>query len=206
MFLLGGCAAPPKQPIGPTQMRLQIDDRDTFLDQAMTTLRELDFQPARLDREKGELVTQPTTSGQWFEFWRRDVRGGYQFWEANLQTMRRAVTVQLTPQSTSNEVEAESRPAEYVLAVRVDKAKFSAPERQITTASGALGIYSQRVPTESGLRGPAGGAGQWIPVGRDEELEKYMIGLLAKHALEVLGGIEAPAQQPTSADSDTTEN
>ena len=68
----------------------------------------------------------------------------------------------------------------YRLGVRVDKSRYSAPERQVTTASGALAIYSERLPTAEGLRGAASRSNQWTPLGRDELLESYLLDLFTR--------------------------
>lgn len=63
----------------------------------------------------------------------------------------------------------------YRVIVRVDKSRYAAPERQITTASGALAIYSARVPTEEGARGEHSRSVQWVPLGRDPLLEEFFL-------------------------------
>src|SRR5262245_51776991 len=62
---LAGCHAPP-QAEGPTELKVRIPDRDTFIDRALTALRERDFQPRIADRREGLIVAGPTTSAQWF--------------------------------------------------------------------------------------------------------------------------------------------
>ncbi len=58
----------------------------------------------------------------------------------------------------------------YRVSVRVDKSRLSVPQRQVTTASGALVVYSQRIPTVEGTRA-APRDEQWVPLGRDGLLE-----------------------------------
>jgi len=184
-----GCQAPPAATT-PTQIALRIPDRDAFLDVALTVLREHDFSPQRVDRRTGLAVTHPTTGAQWFEFWRADSQGSYQLLESSLHTLRRIVTLRLEPLSepaaasepaagepagASQPAEAEPGPGEYRLIVQVDKQRYSAPERQVTTASMALGIYSERLPTEEGLRRARSEGEHWVPLGRDVLLEAYLL-------------------------------
>ncbi len=171
LTLLSGCQAPPAAG-GPTAGIVQIEDRDAFIDSAVTRLRELDFPPARIDRQRGEIVSAPTTSGQWFEFWRSDSRGGYQLLESSLHTIRRRVKVRVEPELASA---AASEPAEMRVNVEVLKERFNAPTRQVTTASGALAIYNERLPTEEGLRGAISRRDQWVSLGRDALLEEYLL-------------------------------
>lgn len=136
----------------------------------MTVLREHDFQPRRLERDKGLLVAGPTTAGQWFEIWRNDTRGKYNTAEANLHTVRHTVTLRLDPASSDGE--ATDR---YVLSVQADKERLSALERQVTTTGAALTIFSERAPTEEGYRDPLSATQQWVPRGRNGELESYLL-------------------------------
>lgn len=152
----------------------------------MTVLREHDFAPRQLDRESGLVVAGPSTSGQWFECWRQDTRGGYNFLEANLHTVRNTVTLRLDP-ATGGEGAATSAPtsgeaakseptsATYRLSVQVDKERLSALERQVTTTGAALTIFSERAPTEEGFRDKLGATRQWVRKGRNEPLEVYFL-------------------------------
>lgn len=174
-----GCQAP-SQPSGPTMSVLRIPDYEAFFDSALTLLREHDFHPRLVDRAAGLAVTHPSTGAQWFEFWRGDSRGGYQLLESSLHTVRRSVRLSVQP-----EVEAEPQQRgesgsmdRYRVGVEVYKERFSSPQRQVTTASGALQIYSERLPTEEGLRAARVRGDHWVPLGRDALLEKYLLSRL----------------------------
>lgn len=188
-----GCQAPPA-PDGPTEMVLHVADYEAFVDSTLTLLREFDFMPERVDRHSGQIVTAPTTGAQWFEFWRGDVRGPYQSLESSLHTFRRRVSVGIaseggaeSPNAEQNEGEP-SGAGEYRVTVQVDKSRYSAPERQVTTASGALGIYSERLPTTEGLRNARSVGEHWVPLGRDGPLESYLLSRIA-----ALGGAQTAA-------------
>jgi hypothetical protein len=151
-FLVFGCQAP-LAPDGPTEMVLRIPDRDEFLDATLTLLRERDFPPERVNRADGVVLSRPSTSQQWFEFWRRDSLGAYQLFESSIHTIRRIVTVHMDPADPASPGDA------FRVGVRVEKERYSAPERQVTTASGALAIYSERLPTTEDRGGTLGSAG-----------------------------------------------
>ncbi len=68
----------------------------------------------------------------------------------------------------------------YRVEVRVEKARHSSPPRQITTASGALSLYSERTPTIAGTRGAQTRIVQWVPIGRDPLLEDFLLKKLLK--------------------------
>ncbi len=180
-MILLGCQAP-GTPNEPTETVLHIADYDAYVDAASSVLRRYDFPPQFVDRERGTIVSRPATSGQWFEPWRVDSQGGYQLVESSMHTMRRVVSVDIQPVEMKNaaaENEGPRATGDYRLRVRVDKLRFSAPQRQITTASGVMAIYSERVPTRSGRRGPQSQGGEWVPLGRDGLLEIYFLDKLA---------------------------
>jgi hypothetical protein len=205
---LPGCQAP-VPPSGPTQIVLHVPDYDAFVDASLSVLRRYEFTPDRVDRSHGLIISQPTTSGQWFEWWRVDSLGGYQTLESSLHTTRRIVTVNIQPVSAGEDRAGESRegglqegglregglragesregeaPAEpptggtFRVTVQVNKSRFSAPERQVTTPSGALVLYSAKTPTTEGLAGPQSRGLHWVPLGRDGLLESFFLGKLA---------------------------
>ena len=193
VFFLAGCRAP-LSPEGATDIRLRIPDREAFLEATATLLREHDFSPARIDRAAGLLVTWPSIGGQWFEFWRRDTIGGYQVFEASIHTVRRIVTVRVEP------ADRESPEEGCRVSVQVDKERYSAPERQVTTASGALAIYSERLPTAEGLRAARTVGEHWVSLGRDLSFELYLLDRIADVLPEVAfvseGEITLPENDP----------
>lgn len=170
-------------------MVLHISDREAFMDASLTLLRQYDLPPDRVDRERGLIVTRRATSGQWFEFWRVDSQGAYQAFESSLHTIARIVTVTLdplTPAGAASETQPATAHADrYRLTVRVDKSRYSAPERQVTTASGALAIYSERIPTTEGLRRGESPRAHWVPLGRDTLLEAYLLAKFADATPEI---------------------
>ncbi len=191
LFSVIGCQAP--RPSGaPNELRVAVRDYDAFIDATLTILREQHFQPQQVDREAGRIAAGPATGAQWFEFWRSDSQGPYQLLESSLHTIKRVVTINIEPLGPLSDVDAaaplvtestaeQAEPVGgcYRVAVRVDKSRYSAPERQVTTASGALAIYSERLPTTEGLRAARARGEHWVPLGRDELLEAYLLALLA---------------------------
>lgn len=171
LCILAGCQRP-AAPSGPTSMLVRLGDYEMFLDATLTMLREHDLQPRRVDRSRGVVRAGPSTSAQWFEFWRADARGGYQVLEASLHTMRRQVELRIEPVSDPSE-------NRYRVVIEAIKERFNSPSRQVTTTSGALAIYSERLPTEEGLRAAQLEGDQWVPLGRDGLLETYLLERLA---------------------------
>lgn len=171
-FFAAGCTPPPRV-FGPTDAILRIPDYEQFFDETLSVMRRADFPPVQADRTTGLAVSRPGTGGQFWEFWRDDVHGGYQMFESSIATIRRVVTVRILPQPAAE-------PNEYRVDVTVEKSRYSAPERQVTTASGALGIFSERMPTEEGVRATQGRGRHWVPLGRDGLLETALLERLAR--------------------------
>lgn len=185
---LSGCAAPAVTS-EPTRGFAVVAARDAFIDDVLTVLRERDFRPADVRRADGWIMTEPSTSKQWFEFWRADALGGYQALEASLHTIRRRVQVELAQ---------DERRADNTLAitVTVEKERYTAPSRQVTTASGALAIYSEKLPTREGLRRALAPAGGWVPLGRDPLLEEHLLDIILSKA-EAIAASEPRAPTTT---------
>ena len=171
-----------------------IEDYDAYLDQAATLLRELDLPPTRIDRVSGEMVLRPTTRGQWFEWWRADSRGGSQVLESSLHPLRSRGHVSIRP--------GDPALGEYVVRVEVEKERFSSPERQVTTTSGALAIYSERLPTTEGLRASRLRDDHWVPLGRDGLLEAYLLERLAALPATVTAALPRDHDAPPESAAD----
>jgi hypothetical protein len=91
-------------------------------------------------------------------------------------------------------VGAATRPGDaprYRITVKVDQARYSAPDRQATTAAGALALYSERLPTTEGLI-PRGYTVQWIPQGRDAAFEQVVLEKLLEESPEARRTSDAP--------------
>ncbi len=82
----------------------------------------------------------------------------------------------------------------FRVGVNVEKSRYSAPDRQVTTASGALAIYSERLPTTEGLRRSASRTAHWVPLGRDGLMESYLLNKLT----EDLGEAAPESGSPTT--------
>lgn len=174
MACAAGCHAPtpPKEPTEASVGRGA--DINEMWDDALHTLRKFGFQPDLQDRAHRLIVTKPETSGQWFEFWRRDLADDYSRLEASLHTVRRRVTVRFTQVAGGG----------WQCNVRVDVLRVSSPERQATTASAALHIFSSRSPTNEGevLFAPHAGERSY-ELGRDPAMERKILNRIMPAAM-----------------------
>ncbi len=186
-MLLGGCAAP-RADAPPTRAAVRIADRRAAIERTLTLLRQLGLSPGRVDWQAGRIESRPTTSAQWFEFWRIDPPDPWQRIESSLHTIRRIVTVRYEAP------EASSQPAGHIgtLSVEVRKQRLSMPARQVTTASGALNIYSAAMPVEQ-----PGAKAHWVDLGRDPRLERLLVErILRAGIVEPAGSTTAPDRTP----------
>lgn len=166
-----GCQQP-TQPKGPTDTQLTGADFEQLWQTGLEVLRRYNFRPDRQDRRAGVITTLPTTGAQWFEFWRPGIHGGFEAAEANLHTVRRQATVRILPAAEQGQL--------YV-SVQVDVYRYAAPERQVTTASGALQIFGEKLPTAEGEMGSQAGAAYWVSLGRDSRLEDELLRRITWH-------------------------
>lgn len=167
-----GCQAPP-QIIGPTVERVSITEGglDSLWDAIGDALRSYSFRLDRQDRVNGVITTFPETTAQAVEFARPQPTTAYYWWEANLQTIQRKVTVQVTPSELAGE---------YNVDVQVERFRYSLEERQIDNPAAALRLFSSDTPTASGQMAKVSESSQWVPLGRDEGMEKSIIVAIQK--------------------------
>ncbi len=169
-----GCFEPP-QNLGPVQADVIVEDDTDFEALWEMTLRVLNrakFTPDRRDRREGVITTKPITCQQWFEFWRHDAMGPYQWLESSMHTIQRLAVVRIVPKPD---------PGRYRVSVRVDVFRYSAPERQVTTPSGALLMYSEKFPTESGEMIVPQEVLHWVRLGRDPHMEGALLRRILNH-------------------------
>lgn len=179
-----GCAAP-RADVPPTRAAVRVADRRAAIERTLTLLRQLDLPPEHVDWNAGEIRSRPTTSAQWFEFWRIDPPDAWQRLESSLHTIRRVVTIRLSGPTAAS----QPKPAAATLSIEVRKERLSMPARQVTTASGALNIYSAAMPTEQ-----PGAQAHWVDLGRDPRLEQALLERIVRAGIvEPLGAATAPA-------------
>lgn len=181
VFLAVGCQRP-AIPIDPTSGTIRVADYEAFVDRTLTLLRERDFSPQIVDRQRGLIVTRPTVCRQWYEIWRDDPQDAYHVLESSLHTVASIVTVRIERPESDQVEHVATQPADEELAVyvEVEKSRFNTPDRQVTTASGAVAIYSERIPTAEGLRKSAMALSHWVPLGRDGDYERHLLAAILK--------------------------
>lgn len=170
---LVGCAAP--QRTGDlVQQQFEVtgdqDDQDRIWEQSTDVLRRQGFKIDRYDRRAGVVTTFPQTSGQFFEFWRKDTDTPYDWLEASLRTVRRSVTL---------ESRLDESGEAMLITVTVHRETFATPERQFNNSLAAFRMFGDELPGERTGGRVTRADSYWIPDGRDPAMEAYLMKRIA---------------------------
>lgn len=161
-----GCRTEPAQPSEPLCLsQVQVGK---IMAEAEEVLVGLNFDIDKADVEHGYIRTRSLTGAQAFEFWRKDNVGQFNTAEANLQTIRR--TVEINVDSDNGRVCTEC-------VVTVER--MSLPERG--TAVGRNSMLFSRSSTSLQhfeLTEAQQASMTWIELGRDSRLESEILGQL----------------------------
>ena len=103
-----------------------------LFDAAERTLRNRRFTIYRADAELGEIVTDPLTGQQMWEFWRSDAVGAYNQFESSMHTILRTIEIRVYPVRDSR---GAVLPDKNYLEVRAYTDRLSEPERAFTAAN-----------------------------------------------------------------------
>lgn len=169
---LAGCAAGKRSaaPASPTtagaasQKRVTADDFDRLWNACADVARDRLFTIDRRDYRGGVLTTEPLTSAQFFEPWRRDAITADAVAESSLATIRRTIRFEFTRHDDGT----------FSVEPHVQVERYSAAERRITQAM--LYRSAFRKTTATGTRETDRGvslpARYWYRIGNDPALEK----------------------------------
>jgi hypothetical protein len=144
------------------------------------------FKIDKADVDSGLIRTRPLSGAQFFEFWRSDNAGADNTLAANLHTIRRTVTLDISQQGR-----------ELRISCNVQAQRLSLPERQVSSSTRVYGIFSQSNPSLQRLKlNPEQKEEMaWIDMGSDKRL-----------ATEILKRIEAGIVRLSNHRLQTTEN
>lgn len=149
---------------GPASITVQHRSFEKLWTAAEDTAREFGFRPDRKDRRAGILTTEPVTSKQICELWRRDTGNASQAAQNSLDSYRRSIRFDFT-----------KIPGGYALVPRVIIERYTQAEQPITSSAYLRSIYgAQRYPpqgTHESDRGLYLPRAYWYATGRDYALE-----------------------------------
>jgi hypothetical protein len=162
--MIAGCARVPEMRVA-NPMALTDSDPATVEQVARRILTEMRFEIIYPSAKPGLVTTGPLTGDSWFEFWRDDTVGSHEVAESSIHTVRRSVSLQVTPRGQGSEV-----------LVRVKKERMSAPGLAPEEVSGSFSLYDPRASDLQRQDDLVATKYKWIDMGRDEALEQRILG------------------------------
>ena len=157
-----------------------------LMEVAEDVLARMYFRIDKADIDSGLIRTRPLPGAQFFEFWRSDNAGADNNLAANLHTIRRIVTLDISQQGQELRIDCN-----------VQAQRLSLPERQVSSSSRVYGMFSQSNASLQKLKlNPEQKEEMaWIDLGSDKRLEA-----------EILKRIEAGIVRLSNHQSQMTEN
>lgn len=156
-----------------------------LMEVAEDVLAGMHFTIEKADVQNGIIRTKPLPGAQFFEFWRSDNVGSDNTLAANLHTIRRTVTLDITQQNEDLHMGCD-----------VQVQRLSLPELQVSSSTRVYGMFSLSSPSLQRLQlNPEQKKEMaWIDMGMDSQLET-----------EIIKRIEAQIVKLTNRISQTTE-
>ena len=192
-LIAAGCT----QQTSPT-LRTKLLDKDFYVERdreskkaylmkiAENVLTEMYFTIEKADVNNGLIRTRPLPGAQFFEFWRSDNIGTDNALAANLHTIRRTVTLDVSQKDEQLKIDCE-----------VQTQRLSLPNRQVSSSARVYGMFSRSSPLLQRLilNPEQEKEMAWTEMDRDSRLEA-----------EIIRRIEARILRQTSQQLQTTEN
>jgi hypothetical protein len=132
---------------------------------AQRVLADMHFAIEKLDAETGFIRTQPLTGAQSFEFWRADSVGSFNQSEADLQSIRRTVEINVTQQDQ-----------QLCIDCRATTQRLSTAQSQDKEAMAESYHSAQHLKFGRDQKATIA----WIDLGRDNQLETEIIKRIEK--------------------------
>jgi hypothetical protein len=134
-LVLAGCAQPQRSAMTGRTCVPDIGKAETMA-LAEDVLGQMHFTIQKFDVASGLMRTRPLSGAQFFEFWRSDNVGFDNGLMANLQTIRRTIELNISPQA-----------GELCIACKVRVQRLSLPERPITSSGRVYEMFSRSSPS-----------------------------------------------------------
>ncbi|MBN2211803.1 MAG: hypothetical protein JW709_10455 [Sedimentisphaerales bacterium] len=161
LITLGGCSAPPA---GQPQICVITAERDLLWQSCDRVIRRFGFEPYLVQPGRGLIITEPQTSAQWFECWRKDTPTAYALAESSLHTIRRHVRLEV-----SYDAAAEASINCAVAIERLHRTEDTGALRYATN------IFSQGSSSAIPRRQQDLTEVEWISLGYDMELQQKIL-------------------------------
>jgi len=165
LLLLAGCAET-QQFKTVEQICLPDMGKHETIQIAEDVLAKMHFTIDKADAESGFIRTRPLAGAQFFEFWRSDNVGAFNFNYANLHCIRRIVELYITQQDGQLCIDCD-----------VNTQRLNLPEHQVTSSARAYELFSQSSSLKQELKlHPKQKSGMaWVNMGKDPRLETKIL-------------------------------
>jgi hypothetical protein len=175
---LGGCGQP-KQIDVIDSICVNTAEKQEVMQAAQDVLAQMQFRIDKADESAGYIRTLPLEGGQFFEIWRDDNIGGYNFSEANLQSLRRVIELKMNPQDGQVCVEGSAKTY-----------RLSLPGSENTNVTQAFEVFSrdQSRLLEFELSDEQKENMVWVELGEDEALSSEILRRIETAAKKDKGG------------------
>jgi len=161
LLILGGCSAPT---VGQPESRVIAVDRELLWRSCREVIRNYGFESYLAQSDKGLILTNPQTSAQWFEFWRKDTPTEYALAESSLHAIRRHIQLEISSNAVSEQ--------NITCAVAVERLYRMEDDRALRYATN---IFSQGLSSGIPRRQLNQDDVQWVPLGFDADLQKQIL-------------------------------
>ncbi|MHC4572196.1 MAG: hypothetical protein ACYS0C_09010 [Planctomycetota bacterium] len=170
LLLLAGCAKTQQFEVV-EQICLPDMSKPEAMQIAEDVLSKMQFTIDKADTESGFIRTNPLPGAQFFEFWRSDNVGAYNFTYANLHSIRRIV-----------ELDISKRDGQLCIDCNVNTQRLSLPDRQVTSSARVYEMFSQSSSLKQKLKlNPDQKKGMaWADSGKDTRLETEILKRIEK--------------------------
>lgn len=168
--VMGGCCTK-ECPKAANQICVQGVDKQAVIDTSQKALEDMQFRIEKADTEAGYISTRPLPAQQFFEFWRSDTVGCYNFVEDNMHSVTRTAEINIIPKGF-----------DFCIDCRVTTRRLSIPPLDIASATELPSVFSQgSVSVQSvELRARQRQNATWIDMGPDTGLESKILQRISK--------------------------
>ena len=172
-LIASGCtqqtSAPPRVKVRDSALYVEPDQgigTADLMEVAEDVLARMYFTIKKADVQSGLIQTRPLSGAQFFEFWRSDNVGADNALAANLHTIRRTVTLDISQQDEK-----------LCIGCNVQTQRLSLPERQVSSSARVYGMFSLSSQSLQRLKlNPVQKKEMaWIDLGRDSRLEAEIL-------------------------------
>jgi protease II len=165
-----GCAEQ-QQFKGIEQISIANQDVQKVMQAAEDVLGKMHFTIAKADVEQGLIRTRPLPGSQFFEFWRSDNVGSFNFSEANLHSLRRTVELDITQEQ-----------GQISVACKTKTERLNIPQRDVTSTSQVYRMFTESSSSMQRLEltSEQKKSMAWVNLGRDKRLETEILNRINK--------------------------